>query len=92
MVFKAFELAAFLNKLLLTQLTWCFTAVPVLPYLNLDLSPIEVSGNFATDSPGERAGQCFSAFSSERKVRPNTALEKHYLIHWILLRVSFVML
>lgn len=56
MVFKAFELAAFLNELLLMQLTWCFTAVTVLPYLNPDPSPIEVSGNFATDSTGERAG------------------------------------
>lgn len=56
MVFKAFELAAFLNKLLLMQLTRCFTAVPVLLYLNLDPTPIEVSGNFATDSMGERAG------------------------------------
>lgn len=56
MVFKAFELAAFLNKLLLMHLTWCFTAVPVLPYLNPDLFPMEVSGNFATDSMGERAG------------------------------------
>lgn len=56
MVFKAFELAAFLNKLLLMQLIQCFTAVPVLLYLNLDPTPIEVSGNFATDSMGERAG------------------------------------
>jgi len=56
MVFRAFELAAFLNKLLLMQLIRCFTAVPALPYLNLNLSSIEVSGNFAMDSTGERAG------------------------------------
>lgn len=56
MVFKAFGLAAFPNEWLLTQLAWCFTAVLVLPYLNLDPSPVEVSGNFATDSTGERAG------------------------------------
>lgn len=57
MVFKAFELAAFLNKLLLIQLTRCFTAVPVLLYFNLNPSPIEVSGSFATD-PQEKGLGC----------------------------------
>lgn len=50
MASEAFQLAAFLNKLVLMQFTWHFTAVPALLYLN-------------PNSMGEKGWAVFAALS-----------------------------
>lgn len=81
MVFEAFELAAFLNKLLVTLLSPCFTAVPVLLRLNLDSVAVLPLPPQARGLGHKCAARGLTFLS----------LEKQYLKTWILLPVSFVL-